>query len=729
MNPAPVYGAGREIARGGMGAVLDAHDHKFGRKVAMKVMLHGEASAAEQQRFLQEARVLSHLAHPNIVPVYDLGADARGRLFYTMKLVEGVTLHDVILGLQAGDKEMLAKYSLNALLTVFQKACDAVAFAHSRGIIHRDLKPQNIMLGRYGEVLVVDWGLAKILPGSPAAVTDEALFSPAQFGHSGLADALPLAGETPGPGRAVNNAAYSETVADGAPSSFVARAEPVLTGGSAAFAPPAGPADTTATPTKAGGLSATLDGTVVGTPHYMSPEQAQGRVNELDARSDIFALGGILYTLLTLRPPVEGSTLAEVLEKVRTGTVMPPSSRSLRARGAEPGAKGRPALEFAKATPLRHLPGGQVPAALSAVAMKALSVDRTQRYQYVAALTADVAAYQAGFATGAENAGALQQLKLLMLRHRTVTALLAALLCLSLGFILTVISSSRERQRLARIAQANERQAIAERETARKSLALSALALADAALRDGDDRTMQAALRQVPADLRDATWSYLLAQSDTSLGPVNTGATELQGVAAHPQRPGVFAVADQQGKVTLLEVRSGTRLVEFKSGFKPGAAAARLAFSPDGERLAVGQSVADGGIVVHRARDGKRLAEWAAPVTKRLEFSPDGQWLLQTEARRAALKMWNPATGQLAWEQKSGDLHDMGAFTPENQVLIHSGKLGLRLVLARDGALVRPLNALLPSSLVIRPDGKMVALLLHLGGNQRLEFGRWQHAV
>ena len=152
-----------------MGAVLDARDQKFGRSVAMKVMLRRQASEEEEQRFLQEARVLGQLAHPNIVPVYDLGFDHERRMFYTMKLVQGATLHEVISKLKTGDSETLARYPLNTLLTIFQKVCDAVAFAHSRGIIHRDLKPHNVMVGEFGEVLVMDWGLAKILSGSPAA--------------------------------------------------------------------------------------------------------------------------------------------------------------------------------------------------------------------------------------------------------------------------------------------------------------------------------------------------------------------------------------------------------------------------------------------------------------------------------------------------------------------------------------------------------------------------------
>ena len=194
----------RELGRGGMGAVYEAEDTVLMRRVALKVIQVGEAyldqSAAE--RLMEEARILARLEHPGIVPVHDAGILPDGNIFYTMKLVEGRRL----------DAVPSSDASTSDLLRIFQRICEAVAFAHAHGIVHRDLKPENIMVGSFGEVLVMDWGVAKVLGA----------------GHEAA-------------------------------------------------------------------------GTVVGTPEYMSPEQARGEVDRVDARTDVFALGAILRFLLAGR--------------------------------------------------------------------------------------------------------------------------------------------------------------------------------------------------------------------------------------------------------------------------------------------------------------------------------------------------------------------------------------------------------------------------------------------
>jgi serine/threonine protein kinase len=156
------------LGEGGMGVVLKALDQRIHRSVAMKVLRQGnEFSADKLLRFVAEAQLTGQLEHPNIIPVYQLGIGADGQVFYTMKHVRGQTLEEVLTRLREGDEEIQNQYPLASLLTVFQKVADAIAFAHSHGVIHRDLKPANIMIGSFGEVLVMDWGLAKRLAEPP----------------------------------------------------------------------------------------------------------------------------------------------------------------------------------------------------------------------------------------------------------------------------------------------------------------------------------------------------------------------------------------------------------------------------------------------------------------------------------------------------------------------------------------------------------------------------------
>ncbi len=163
------------LGRGGMGAVFLVEDTRLGRRVAMKVLDLADRAGELEARLLREARVLAQIEHPGIVPVHDVGALADGRVFYTMKYVEGKRL----------DEWAARAGALAERLRLFEKICEPVAFAHSRGVLHRDLKPANVMVGLFGEVLVMDWGVAKILGGgigpgaaaasgpSPAAVQPE----------------------------------------------------------------------------------------------------------------------------------------------------------------------------------------------------------------------------------------------------------------------------------------------------------------------------------------------------------------------------------------------------------------------------------------------------------------------------------------------------------------------------------------------------------------------------
>jgi serine/threonine-protein kinase len=256
-----------QLGSGGMGEVYRGRDPSLGRDLAVKVVRAAYRGRAEvEQRFIREARVTGSLQHPDIVPIHNLGRLPDGRLYYTMKLVRGKTLERILADGTPGRSECLPY-----LLGIFEKVCQAVAYAHSKGVIHRDLKPANVMVGAFGEVQVMDWGLAKVLSGRAAG---------------------PLADQAANPEEAAS----------------VFRAEP------------RDQAQTLIDATQAGqsaGLSHT--GMALGTPAFMPPEQARGQLRLLDERADVFALGAILCVILTGKPPYPPGDGSEVLSRAQRG--------------------------------------------------------------------------------------------------------------------------------------------------------------------------------------------------------------------------------------------------------------------------------------------------------------------------------------------------------------------------------------------------------------------------
>lgn len=241
------------LGEGGMGEVRQARDVVVGREVAVKTMRR-ELESVARERFLHEARVQGQLEHPAVVPIYDLGLTADRRLFFTMKCVRGESLEALVAKLANRDKSTVERYPPRKLLAAFGQLALAVEYAHRRGVVHRDLKPANVMLGDFGELYVLDWGLARVPNAPEVAVAVSA-------------------------------------------------------------------------PTLAGERGATLDGSVLGTPGYMAPEQVSGAIGRIDARADVYALGAILYELLALEPLHGQATNEAVMQATLTGPTPPLGNR------------------------------------------------------------------------------------------------------------------------------------------------------------------------------------------------------------------------------------------------------------------------------------------------------------------------------------------------------------------------------------------------------------------
>jgi serine/threonine protein kinase len=232
--PGDRYTLQEPVGQGGMGTVYRASDRALGRDVAIKVLRGDVADAEAAVRLEREARILARLEHPGIVPVHDVGVLADGRVFYVMKLVRGRRLQEFAQGASRSD-----------VLRVVLRVCEAVGFAHAHGVVHRDLKPSNIMVGAFGEVLVLDWGIARVV--------------------------------------GIGRAAAAHGAGDGPPLAAV-EAPPSAASAGDATGPALDPV--------------TAPGTVLGTPGFMAPEQAQGQPGLADARTDVYGLGAILRAVV-----------------------------------------------------------------------------------------------------------------------------------------------------------------------------------------------------------------------------------------------------------------------------------------------------------------------------------------------------------------------------------------------------------------------------------------------
>jgi tetratricopeptide (TPR) repeat protein/tRNA A-37 threonylcarbamoyl transferase component Bud32 len=379
----------RPHARGGLGAVFVALDAELHREVALKRILDSHADdPVSRQRFLMEAEVTGGLEHPGIVPVYALGTYDGGRPFYAMRFIRGDSLKEAI-GRFHADERLKAdpgrrSLELRQLLRRFTDVCNAIEYAHSRGVLHRDIKPGNVIVGKHGETLVVDWGLAKAV---------------------GRSDGDPASDERP------------------------------------------------LVPSSASGSAETLPGSALGTPAYMSPEQAAGELDRLGPWSDVYSLGATLYCLLTGRAPFEQGDVGAILRAVREGAFPPP-------RQLEPG----------------------IDRALEAVCLKAMAREPEGRYGRPRALAEDVERWMADEPVSAWREPMARRLGRWTRRHRPLVAgsaglLAAATVGLATGALLlgraNVLIERGRLEALANLEKARAEEAKAKRSEAEATAVLT----------------------------------------------------------------------------------------------------------------------------------------------------------------------------------------------------------------------------------------------------------------
>lgn len=588
-------------ARGGMGRVLVVHDEYLGRNIALKELLPPGAPEAEPSkpspvrhsaslvaRFLQEARITSQLEHPAIVPVYELGRRQDGSLYYTMRLVRGKTFAAALR--ECGGVEQRLR-----LLSNFISLCQAMAYAHSRGVIHRDIKPANVMLGQFGETVVLDWGLAKVRDNEDVHMED--IRDTLHFLDIDQEKALP-------------DTAY---------------------------------------------------GRALGTPHYMPPEQAEGRIDDINERSDVYSLGAVLYEILTGAPPHSGKTTREILESVIS---LPP----------------KPVLEAAP----------DAPPELAVICEKALCKDPAGRYQSAVELAEEVQRFVDGSLVRAYRYSLRQVLAHYYGKHRALVnlslAFAALLLVVAVSSYVSILNA-RDREHAQRLAAEEARRMEAEaRGAAERQAYLAQIHLAQARLKEGDTIRAAEALWAAPPKERGWEWGCLLNQVEPGILTVETPESTIFaavfspdgariGTNTHPLPPAVYDTAtggqlalmeaepqvyldtvfspdgarymgvSEEGLASVWDAATGKRLHRIGLG-APGKA---CAFDATGKRIFIGTG--DGRICAYDSGTGARLMEAKlsdAPVARVLPLPGRDRLLVETTGE-ALLRLWDSAAGACLW--------------------------------------------------------------------------------
>ena len=568
------YDTVREFAKGGMGQITLVHDTHLGRDVALKQLLQQHILPGTQMgapttailtipiiaRFLQEARITGQLEHPSIIPVYELGYRADGSLYYTMKLIRGQSMHDFL-------KEAKTLNDRLPLLTHFLDLCQAISYAHSRGVIHRDLKPMNLMIGEFGETVVIDWGIAKVR------------------------------GEDD-----IHAKGLQETVTAMRVSSAEATAK-------------------------------TMYGQTIGSPYFMPAEQAMGRTDLIDERSDIYSLGAVLYTILSGKMPYAGNNVREFMEKV--GQVDPKPVRML-----EPDVRPE----------------------LAAICAKAMAMIPENRYQSAKELTDEIQRYLSGGMVDAYSYNLSELIKKYYKKHKKVINIIAAAsIVLVVGGVYSYISIRAQKliadeqrdkavaaEAVAVVAEAEAVEAkdvaVVERDNAQQQLYYANIANTRFNIGSQQmDKARELLADCLPETLREWEWGHFEAATHADLMTLDRGGK----FSAFADSGMQLLVGAKRGSLSLHDLKTGEMIHEFVS--QSGTSSA-IAASADGSRVALRSEIA---VQVWEVATQTELLHFDEPNGKPgegqrlfLDMSPNGQYVAALNSDKTA-RVWDVNSGEV----------------------------------------------------------------------------------
>lgn len=618
----------RPHAKGGLGEVFVAQDEELKREVALKEIQAQHANDPDSRsRFVLEAEVTGALEHPGIVPVYGLGQYADGRPYYTMRFIRGDSLREAINrfhgtgGADAEDKSL----QLRKLLGRFVDVCNAIQYAHSRGVLHRDLKPGNVMLGKYGETLVVDWGLAKL---------------------SGRDEKTKVEGET------------------------------------------------TIKPGSGSGSAPTQLGSAIGTPGYMPPEQAAGKLEDLGPASDVYSLGATLYYLLTGQRAFTDKDLGVVLKKTEQGDFPHP-------RQIQP----------------------DVPQSLEAICLRAMATNPRDRYSSPQRLADDVERYLADEPVSARPESVAERVGRWGRRHRAlVRAAAAVLAAVAVVSVVAVYVVNQERQRAQDLA--NEKNELAGKE---RHARLRADELAEQSRQQLVRLTVDNSQRMMVAGdaLGAMPWmakALKLEEGDTAreqphrirLGAVLQNCNRPLHIWFHDS-PVTHARFSSDGLRALTATADGTVQVhdtetgELISKLAHDAEIRQAVFSPDGHLVATASA--------NQARVWQAAAGSPVSVTLQhdagvhdVKFDPQGQHVV-TACEDGAVRIWDAVKGELQLELKYGEPARVVEFSPSGESIAVVGSGQARVWDAVTGEQIVEFGSehFSPGEVAFSPDGKNIA--------------------